>query len=178
VDPRLDDAALERLYVRLEKPLYSVVYRWVWQADEARDVVQDAFLRLWRMRARIDLATVEPLVYRIAINLAANRRRSKKLWRWVSADALSEHGSDGEGADAVLAGVARASAIRDAVESLPEKQRQVVLLCEVAQMTYDAVAAVLQIPVGTVASRRNKAMKLLEDRLGSLAEGGADAVAR
>jgi len=61
---REDD--LERLYARLEKPLCNVVFRWVWNMDDA----QDAFVRLWRMRARVDLATVELLIYKIALNLA------------------------------------------------------------------------------------------------------------
>ena len=49
---------LERLYARLEKPLCNVVFRWVWNMDDAQDVVQDAFVRLWRMRDRIDPATL------------------------------------------------------------------------------------------------------------------------
>ena len=51
----------------------NVVYRWVWRAEEAQDIVQEAFVRLWRMRERVDLATVEPLVHRIALNLGAQR---------------------------------------------------------------------------------------------------------
>ena len=50
---------LERLYVRLEKPLCNVVFRWVWNMDEAQDLVQDAFVRLWRMRTRVDLRSGE-----------------------------------------------------------------------------------------------------------------------
>ena len=80
------EADLERLYARLEKPLCNVVFRWVWNLDEAQDIVQDAFVRLWRMRERVDLDTVEPLIYTIALNLAASRRRSSKIWRWVSLD--------------------------------------------------------------------------------------------
>ena len=52
---REDD--LEQLYVRLERPLCNLVSRWVWKMDDAQDVVQDAFIRLWRMRERIDMDT-------------------------------------------------------------------------------------------------------------------------
>ena len=65
---------LEQLYARLETPLCNLVYRWLWSMDESQDVVQDAFVRLWRMRARVDKQTVEPLIYKIALNLAASRR--------------------------------------------------------------------------------------------------------
>ena len=75
----LDRRRLEDLYIRLEKPVYNVVYRWVWNREEAQDLVQEAFVRLWRMQDRVRLETVEPLVFRIALNLAANRRRAKKI---------------------------------------------------------------------------------------------------
>jgi RNA polymerase sigma factor (sigma-70 family) len=81
---------LEQLYSRLEKPLYNVAYRWVWNEDEAREVVQETFVRLWRMRNRVEMKTVEPLIYRIAINLASSRRRSRRIWRWLSLDSLRE----------------------------------------------------------------------------------------
>ncbi len=79
---------LEQLYVRLERPLCNLVFRWVWSMDVAQDVVQDAFVRLWRIRERVDMSTVEPLVYNIALNLAASRRRSMRIWRWATLDGL------------------------------------------------------------------------------------------
>ena len=48
---RFDEKKLETFYARLEKPVYNVVYRWLWREEDARDVVQEAFVRLWRMRA-------------------------------------------------------------------------------------------------------------------------------
>ena len=96
---RLDDAEIERLYLRLEKPLFNVVYRWLWQAEEAHDLVQEAFVRLVRMRDRIEPATVEALVYRIALNLARNRRRARRLWRWVGLEAAPDAPAPAPGAD-------------------------------------------------------------------------------
>ena len=81
----LDKATLERLYVKLEKPMFNVVYRWLWNAGDAQDVVQEAFLKIWNVRDDVDLATVDSLLYRTALNLASNRRRSSRLWlrRWA-----------------------------------------------------------------------------------------------
>ena len=90
-------------FTLLEKPPCNVVFRWVWNMDDVQDVVQDAFVRLWRMRARVDLVTVEPLIYKIALNLAASRRRSKKIWRWVSLDVLCDPVSTKRPADESLA---------------------------------------------------------------------------
>ena len=82
------------LYRALEKPLYNVVYRWLWDRTESQDVVQEAFLRCWRARDRIRAETFKAFVFRTALNLAANRRRRNKLWRLVSFDSLPDEPQD------------------------------------------------------------------------------------
>jgi len=163
----LDQAGLEELYQRLERPVYNVVYRWLWDAQDAQDVVQEAFVRLWRMRDRVRMDTVEPLVYRIAINQASKKLRWRRTWRWLS---FERGGDEQAGADPGAEGALNASerqrAVRAAVEALPEKQRAVVTLCELSDMSYAQVAETLGIPAGTVASRRNTAIKSLRRSLG------------
>jgi RNA polymerase sigma-70 factor (ECF subfamily) len=164
----LDRAALEDLYRRLEKPLFNAVFRWVWDAAEARDVVQEAFVKLWSHAARVEPATVEPLLWRTALNLASNRRRRRRLWQWLTLEALSERSCPQPAADAQLSEHERARTIRRAVDELPEKLKRVILMCEFSQMGYAEIAAALAIPEGTVASRRSAALKKLESRLGPL----------
>ena len=171
----LDQAALERLYTRLEKPMVNVVYRWVWDAHEAQDIVQEAFVRVWQRRDEVSLDTIEALLYKAALNLASNRRRSHKVWRWVSLEALFERAdtvSHGEGA---LSRAERDVMVRRAVESLPEPLRRVVVLCELSELSYEQVAELLSVPVGTVGSRRNKALRLLRESLGAMAEESDEA---
>lgn len=164
--PPLDEPALAALYTRLEKRVYNVVYRWVWQKDDAAEIVQEAFLRLWNMRARVDVATVDALVFRIALNLASNRRRSKQLWQLVSLDGLGGKERD-ERADVALdvEQGALSDDVRRALEILPERLRRVVVLTELSELSYREVATILGVPEGTVGSRRNKALALLRQRL-------------
>ena len=157
----MQEADLEQLYARLEKPLYNVVYRWVWNVEEAHDLVQEAFVRLWRMREGVVPGKAEPLVYRIALNLAASRRRSKKVWRWVSLEALRTSKSGGRTAEQVLLDEQRHGRVRAAVEALPDDLRRVVLMTECSGLTYDEIGEILEIPPGTVGSRRNRALKKL-----------------
>ena len=161
----LCEADLEQLHARLEKPIYNVVYRWVWEPDEAQDIVQEAFVRLWRMRERVESSTAQPLVYRIALNLAASRRRWKKLRRWVPLDALTGESASGVDAGEALSRSQTRARVRAAVLALPDDLRSVVLLCEFSDMSYEEIARVLRIPPGTVASRRHRALKLLRKRL-------------
>ena len=163
----LDEAAVYALYERIEKPLYNVIYRWLWNPEDARDVLQEAFARLWRMRERVDVETVEPLVYRIALNLASSRRRRAKLLRWTSLDAVGERADDAPtGEDRIVLEGAR-NEVRAAVDSLPEKLRRTVMLCELTDLKQEQVARILGIPTGTVGSRRHRALRLLRERLES-----------
>src|SRR4051812_26488670 len=98
----LDEQGLEALYARLEKPVFNVVYRWLWNTEEARDVTQEAYLKLWSACARVDVSMVEPLLFRVALNLAANRLRTRKLWRMVTLQPLRERRAAAPAADASL----------------------------------------------------------------------------
>ena len=156
---------LEQLYARLEKPLCNLVYRWLWSMDESQDVVQDAFVRLWRMRARVDKQTVEPLIYKIALNLAASRRRSKRVWRWVSFDTIRAPSSADEPADDAISSRQELGRLRRAVERLPDDLRRVIMLCEYSELSYDEIAGIMSIPAGTVGSRRHSAIQRLRETL-------------
>lgn len=153
--------------MRLERKLYNVVFRWVWNAEEARDLVQEAFVRLWKMRDRVEMETVDALAYRISINLASNRRRANALRRWVGLSMAGEEPDPAHLAPESLQERQTQARVRAAVDALPERLRQVVMLTELAGLSYAEVARTLEIPEGTVGSRRNAALKALEISLGA-----------
>jgi len=161
----LDQNEIEELYEQLEKPVYNVVYRWMWDSEDARDIVQETFIRLWRIRRNVQPETVQPLIYRIAVNLAANRRRSKKIRRWVTLESLREVQSNSNHSGVKFEINERDRIVRQAVNALPEHLRRVVLLSEFSELTYEEIAQSLGIPSGTVASRKNKALQLLHRKL-------------
>ena len=162
----LSRAEVEALYARIENPLFNVIYRLLWDEAESMDLVQEAFVKLWRARARVAPERAAPLVYRAAINLARNKRRARALWRWVSLEPLRQSAAPLVPADQKLG----ESRLRAAVESLPPPLREVVVLCELSELTYAEAGVALGIPAGTVGSRRNKALALLRAALGE--EGG------
>lgn len=154
--------------MRLERPMYNVVYRWLWNPHDAQEVLQDAFLRVWRRRDDVRVESLEPLLYRTALNLAANWRRARKLRRWFlgpSAEECEPVATEA-GAEKQAADRERLEAVRGAVEALPERLRRVIVLCELAELPYEQVAATLGIPAGTVASRRHEAVARLRRALG------------
>ena len=158
-----DEAWWIERYQALEKPLYNVVYRWVWDSTESQDIVQEAFLRCWRVRHRIRADGFKALVFRTAINLASNHRRRRRLWRLVSFESLPEEPVD----DARAAAGVLSRALHDAVDSLPEQLKRVLLLSELAGMTYREIADVTGVKEGTVGSRRTRALAIVRRKLES-----------
>jgi len=156
----VDEASWVELYRALERPLYNVVYRWLWDRMESQDVVQEAFLRCWRARDRIRAEGFKAFVFRTALNLAANRRRRRKLWRLVSLDLLSDELPDARNGEPALS-----RRMQRAIDELPDRLKRVLLLCELAGMSYGEVASVTGVREGTVGSRRNRALALLRKRL-------------
>jgi RNA polymerase sigma-70 factor (ECF subfamily) len=146
-------------YRVLERPLYNVVYRVLWDAAESQDVVQETFLRCWRRKQDVRADGFKALLYRTALNLASNRRRTIRLWRMVGVSALDDVVDEGASSDAL------SKPVREALDGLPTMMRDVLLLTELAGMTYPEIAAALDIAEGTVGSRRTRALALLRERL-------------
>jgi len=158
----LDRRAFELLFVEHEAPLYNVVFRYVWHREDAAELVQEAFVRLWKLRARVEPATAKALVYRIAINLAISRRRWLGLRRFVG---LEDATTASEAPDeAILSGQAR-DQLRAALERLPSRLREVVVLCELGELSYAEIAEIVGVRPGTVGSRRNEALTRLRRSL-------------
>lgn len=158
----LEQARWVELYAKLEKPMYNVVYRVIWDAAESQDLVQEAFLRCWQRRARVRADGVKALLFRTALNLALNRRRRLKLWRFVGLDSVVQKAHDDGLCDRIVS-----RRVREALDALPERSRKVLLLTELAGMTYGEVARTLGIGEGTVGSRRTRALAQLRRELDS-----------
>ncbi|HWU77358.1 MAG TPA: sigma-70 family RNA polymerase sigma factor [Rhodanobacter sp.] len=158
--------ALYASYRRLERPLYNVLYRQLWQAEDCQDVIHDAYVRLWERRDKVDEATLDALVWTTALNLAKNRLRWRVLRRH---DQLDE-------ASLQLAGVDRPQdflatrQLHHALRKLPRSWQQVLLLSEFSGLRGNEIAAVLGIPAGTVASRKHLAMARLKTLMGDSAD--------
>ncbi len=153
--------ALEQLFAEHERSLFNVAYRYVWNAEDARDVVQDAFVRLWRKRERIEWSRATGLAYTTVLGLAANRRRTERLRRavigWWSDDG-DRIADAAPQADHRLADAARDAHARRAIDALPERLRSVLVMCTFSGLDQAAIATLLEVPIGTVGSRRNEAI--------------------
>lgn len=155
----VDKAQWVDVYRRLEKPLFNVVYRVIWDAAESQDVVQETFLRCWRRKEDIRAEGFKALLFRTALNLASNRRRRARIWRMVGIATIDDVADEGAADERI------GESLRAALDGLPEALRSVLLLTELAGMTYAEIATTLGVAEGTVGSRRTRALALLRERL-------------
>jgi RNA polymerase sigma-70 factor (ECF subfamily) len=143
--------------------------------EDAEDVAQEAFISLHRHghRFRHD-ARFSTFVYRVAANAALNRRRTlgrknarlrKLQTRQAAGDDLPVTPRDPESA---AFGVQVQARVQDALLQLPTDLRAATILYDIEGLSYKEIAAVLEIPEGTVKSRIHRARSALRDRLKGL----------
>lgn len=164
-----DESAFHEVVERTHATVFRLAYALVGDRDEAADVTQETYVRAWNRRGELrDPGAVTGWLGRIARNVAHDRRRS---W-WSRIRAPLGDAGDGAaeidpaiGADDRLAAEQEASSVRRAMRLLPEKQRVVLTLREVEGMTYEQIAEVLELPLGTVESRLHRARAALAKRL-------------
>lgn len=158
-----DDAAYEALLERFQTPVYQLVCRLIDDPDEAGDVVQDVFLKVFRgvgsFRGQSSLKT---WIYRIAVNEAHNRRRWFSRHRRPEVvlageeegsdrlERLSDHGRTPY--DWTLSNEMR-TAIEEALEGINPVFRSAVVLRDLEELSYEEIADILDVSIGTVKSR-------------------------
>lgn len=145
-----------------QRRVFQVAYSVLANAADAEDVAQEAFLRAYRKYERLrDPGKFRAWVSRIAFRLALNRRRGRR--RQLARDAAWHTERPNPMADGARVATDRIflDQLRAEIDHLPEKLRAVLLLSAVEGMEAREVAAVLEIPVGTVRSRLHLARKRL-----------------
>ncbi|MEM6357200.1 MAG: RNA polymerase sigma factor [Pseudomonadota bacterium] len=165
-----DRSALISLMERHARGLRSIAARYLGSEEEAEEIVQDVFLKAWRNAARYDArkAAVSTWLYRIAINLCIDRRRSLALRQFVGLDAAG--GEDtlpdiSPGAEALMDGRSRLVLTRRALLRLPARQRMAVLLASVAELSTREIAEVLETSEGSVEQLLVRARRRLREEL-------------
>lgn len=172
-----DETAFAELVRRYETPLYNYVKRMTGSASDAQDLFQEAFLRVYRHARRFkEGRPFKPWLYRIATNLSLDLLRKRARHGEIPLDAPADSTNTGHtgladpkstAANPRDAAIGRETAERlaAAIASLPAKHRAVFLMARYDGLAYTDISAALGIPVGTVKSRMNKAVRELMDEL-------------
>jgi RNA polymerase sigma-70 factor, ECF subfamily len=166
---RGDPRAFEAVYERHSGAAFSLAYRMVGRGNVAEDVVQEAFLSIWRSGARYERArgSVRTWVLGIVHHRAIDqlRRSSVHSKRRASDEGIEDRIESGERTDVEVARRDEAQAVRSAMESLPPEQSHVIELAYFGGFTHTEIAAILETPVGTVKGRMRLGLEKLRHSL-------------
>ncbi|MCX6139193.1 MAG: sigma-70 family RNA polymerase sigma factor [Ignavibacteriales bacterium] len=145
-----DEQAFNQLVSRYQEKVYWVVRRLLPDHDEADDVVQSVFIKMYSSLSSFKGdSSLFTWLYRIATNLALNEIRRKKLKRTFSIDdSVLQHADPEDLPSAQLEKKELTERIRTAMERLPEKQKKVFVLRYYEEMPYEQIAKILKTSVG------------------------------
>lgn len=171
-----DSDAFDVLIRRYERSIYHLAYRLAGNYDDAHDIAAETFLRIYRSIHMFHCAITLPAwINRIVVNVFYDTRRHAHRHPAVSLEALVEKTGDAMLApvedthkaspESVAEDNERKSILENAIAALPDYQRTMVTLFHNEGRTYEEIADIMRIPVGTVKSRLNRARLALREML-------------
>ncbi len=161
-----DAMAARVLTLRLTPRVLAHAYRLLGSRAEAEDIAQEAMLRLWRQAPdwRSGEAKVSTWLYRVVANLCIDRRRRTRGGS-VPLDAIPEP-EDGQASAADrMQERARADALQSALDQLPERQRQAVVLRHIEGLANPEIAEIMDVTVEAVESLTSRGKRALSAQL-------------
>ena len=167
-----DEEAFAVLYERLKSNVYRFALHMTGSASLAEDVTQDSFITLVEEGGKFDASKGQVLSFLLGIARNFVRRAYRSASRIAPLVTENEQGEEVElalesGQD-TIADVLRGETVdlvREAVQSLPPHYREVVVLCDLCEMSYAEASAQLDCNIGTIRSRLNRAHNLLAKKL-------------
>jgi len=166
-----DEDALAELVQRWQKPVLAFVCRYLaCDSDEARDIAQEAFLRVWRSRHSWQpRARLSSWLFTIVTNLCSNHTRHlarrPTLVAVPGTDAVTAPSPAGDDPHARAEATELAARIRVALAELPENQRSALLLRRFEGMSYNDIAEVLSLSPSAVDALLTRARRALEKKI-------------
>ncbi len=168
----------EREFYPLMDAIYTFAYRLTGDATQAEDLVQEVYLKAWRFMGRYEEGTnAKAWLFKICRNAFINEYRSKKSrpYKVDYEDVVVYHNEDDPvapryfGLHEEMGSKLMGDEVTLAINALAPTFRTVVLL-DLEDFTYEEIAAILEIPIGTVRSRLHRARNVLAEKLREYAE--------
>jgi len=165
-----DGQSFEMLILKYQSKLFATILNVVKNRELAEDITQEAYMKAF---SKLDTLKDHNQFYawmkRIALNLALNHfERAKRVVDVENEEdetSFFERIPDGDSPEEILVKDELKKYVRHFVDSLPDKLRVVIVLREIEDMSYEEIAEMMNIPIGTVRSRLFNARQMIKDRL-------------
>ncbi|MBI3003806.1 MAG: sigma-70 family RNA polymerase sigma factor [Ignavibacteriales bacterium] len=165
-----DQSAFKRLRQKYHDAIYNLIYRIVRDKEEVEDLTQEAFIKAFTsLNSFNEEYAFSTWLYKIATNNSIDYIRRKKLQTFSIDKPIESKDSDysfelpdlSRGADQEMMSLQRKKMIDEAINDLPAKYRQVILLRHVEEKDYQEIAKTLHLPLGTVKAHIFRAREML-----------------
>jgi RNA polymerase sigma-70 factor (ECF subfamily) len=169
-----DQRAFSEIVELYQDKLYHMAYRILYNRQEAEDIVQETFMRVYKNLVRYDDSLkFSTWIYRIATNLCIDRLRRKKPVYSLDAESVDHDGLDGYAmvpsdnrtpeSELMLSDTQHI--IHQAIETLPAKYKSVMVLRYLQEMSLQEISDVLEMPVTTIKTRVHRGREFLRKKL-------------
>ena len=174
-DRRTDAESFETLAMPMFTSLYNFAHWLTHNREEAEDLVQEAYLKALKGFASFQQGTnFRAWMYRIVRNTFLTSRSGLGVKMTVPLEREEDAvGPPTDTPEAVLLARADQQMLQSALERLPLQFREVILLCDVEEMSYQEIAEIIGIPIGTVMSRLSRARKSMRELLAEKMRGSS-----
>ena len=169
-----DERAYVELVNRYKDRLLNFVFQFLGDIEQAEDVVQDTMLRLYEKKHYYkEIAKFSTWIYTIARNLANTELRKKKRRKTTNLSQLSkerqfEIPAIQDNVDQSLQNEFINDRIQSAISNLPEHFKVVIILRDIQELSYEDISNIVEVPLGTIKSRINRARIQLKAELSDL----------
>lgn len=169
-----DLAAFEELVRMYQKQIYNLGYRMMGNEEDASDITQEAFLKAYKSIKKFNAkSSFGTWIYRIAVNVCIDelrKRKKTKLYPIVHNDDLDEKGhklvvDTNDLPEERMEKRETRKKVRQAINRLPEDHRAVIVLRDIQERSYQEIADILGLNIGTVKSRINRARSSLKEEI-------------
>lgn len=168
-----DRSAFDKLILKYQNHVFNIAYGMLSDYEDASDAAQEVFIKIYRgLPSFREQASFTTWMYRICSNVCSDMlRKRQRRGMQISIDddgpenPAAELPASEPGPDERLEQNERQRAVRDAIASLRNEYREIIVYCDIEQMSYDETAKILRCPVGTVKSRLNRARNALRKKL-------------
>jgi RNA polymerase sigma-70 factor (ECF subfamily) len=165
-----DQDAFASLMQRHQRRVFNLVLRMLQDYEEASEITQEAFLAAWMglpsFRGEARFATwLYRIAYHCALKQLERRKRERSLQAAIEAEQILEEVNKQKQAEDVLELRARQAIVREQLEKLPTTYRIILILRHLQEMTYEEMADILTMPIGTIKSHLFRARHLLKKHM-------------